>query len=381
MRFASARDFMQIPVRNFRPETSATPPSDPVVGQMWVDTSVTPAKVRWYNGSAWTAADGTSIPAGFITDTHISATANIALSKLATDPLARGNHTGQQPASTISDFADAVRTNRLDQLQAPTVNLDLNGQRLVNVATPVAASDAATKGYVDNARAGISVKDPVRVALRSNVNLNSPGTSLDGVDLAPGDRFLAAAQNTGTDNGIYVYNGPTEAATRAGDADGPGEVVDGSMVAVAEGAFAGYQFIQTNTGSGAPGTWTQGWVVFTMGGQTYTAGTGLVLDGTRFSLEAPVPVNLGGTGAATAVDARANIGALGRYATDLGAITAGSVYTLTHGLGSVDVGVWFRTLDDNRVIDIDWAPASPTALHVYSDMSFAAGALRAVVIG
>jgi hypothetical protein len=44
-----------------------------------------------------------------IVDTDISASAAIALSKLATDPLARANHTGQQTASTISDFNEAAQ--------------------------------------------------------------------------------------------------------------------------------------------------------------------------------------------------------------------------------------------------------------------------------
>jgi hypothetical protein len=380
-RFGSAQDFMQIPVRQFRAETSAVPPSDPVAGQLWTDTSVNPAKVRWWDGTKWVAADGTSIPAGYITDTHISSTAAIALSKLATDPLARANHTGVQPSSTISDFDARVRTSRLDQLAAPTQNLDINGVRLTNVATPVAASDAANKSYVDNARAGLSVKDPVRVVAQGNVNLNSPGTTVDGIALNGGDRFLASRQNTGIQNGIYVYTGASSAATRATDADSAGEVVDGSMLAVAEGTDAGRQYIQTVTASGAPGSWTQDWVVFTMGGQTYTAGNGLSISGTEFSLAAPVSIANGGTGASTAVAARSNLGALTKYAADLGSVSAGVSYSINHGLNSTDVGVWFKTTADNRVIDIDWASTGANTISAYADVSFAAGSLRVVVVG
>lgn len=43
-----------------------------------------------------------------ITDAQISGTANIALSKLATNPIQRANHTGTQLASTISNFNAAV---------------------------------------------------------------------------------------------------------------------------------------------------------------------------------------------------------------------------------------------------------------------------------
>jgi hypothetical protein len=381
MRYASSQDFLRIPVRNFRPDASSTAPADPAPGQLWTDTSVTPNKVRWFDGTNWIAADGTSIPAGFINNSHISGSAGIELSKLATDPLARSNHTGTQPSTTISDFDARVRQSRIDQLTAPNGNVDFNGVRLLNAANPVSGTDVATKTYVDNARAGISVKDPVRVAAQGNVNLASPGAEMDGVALVQGDRFLAPHQNTGTQAGIYIFNGPTTAATRAPDADDSGEVLDGSMLAVAEGTDAGRQYIQVASGSGAPGTWSQDWIIFTMGGQTYLAGNGLSLSGTTFSIDAPVSIENGGTGAASAAAARANLGTLTRWAGDLPALTAGVPHTFTHGLGTTDIGVWFRTKADDRVINIEWAPASPETATVYSDLSFASGAVRAVAIG
>lgn len=52
----------------------------------------------------------TNILDGTIVNGDINASAAIALSKLATDPLARANHTGTQTASTISDFDTQVAT-------------------------------------------------------------------------------------------------------------------------------------------------------------------------------------------------------------------------------------------------------------------------------
>ena len=46
-----------------------------------------------------------------ITNTNINASAAIALSKLATDPLARANHTGTQAMATISDAGNAATKN------------------------------------------------------------------------------------------------------------------------------------------------------------------------------------------------------------------------------------------------------------------------------
>jgi hypothetical protein len=62
-------------------------------------------------GTLATASTITSanITDGTIVNDDISASAAIALSKLASDPLARANHTGTQAASTISDFAEVAR--------------------------------------------------------------------------------------------------------------------------------------------------------------------------------------------------------------------------------------------------------------------------------
>lgn len=381
MRYGSAQDFMNIPVRQFRAEVGSVAPADPQVGQWWTDTSVTPAKVKWWDGTKWVNADGTSIPAGFITDSLINNAAGIQLSKLATDPLARANHTGTQPASTISDFDTQVRSSRLDQLAAPTNNLDFNGIRVTNLAAPVSPSDAANKSYVDNARAGISVKDPVRVVSQGNVNLANPGATIDGVAMNAGDRVLLVAQNNGTQNGIYVWSGASDALTVPNDADSSGDIPDGAIVAVAEGTSANYQYMQEGASGGAPGSWTQDWRVFAIGGQTYTAGNGLSITGTEFSLAAPVSVANGGTGAATPVQARANLGATTKYAGDLGALSAGVTYTINHGLNTTDVVPVFKTTDDNRVIELDWATTGANTIAVYSDLSMAAGAVRVVAVG
>lgn len=55
-------------------------------------------------------------------------------------------------ASLITDFDTQVRTNRLDQMTAPTATVSLNSQRISNLATPTTGTDAATKTYVDNIR-------------------------------------------------------------------------------------------------------------------------------------------------------------------------------------------------------------------------------------
>lgn len=351
------------PVIGLVPESASSAPASPVNGQIWLDT--TGPNVKWSLGGVWK------------------------------NPLARGDHTGTQTASTISDLATVVQAYRLDQFAAPTAPLGLGGQRITSVADPTSPTDGATKQYVDNARAGLSVKDPVRVVAATSINLASLPTAIDGVTLTAGNRFLAAAQTTGAQNGIYTYSTSTGAATRATDADLAGEVFDGSLVAVAEGTAAGSQYIQTATPSGAPGAWTQTWVAYSTGGTSYSAGNGLSLTSNTFtavadpagplavsssgiSLTAPLPVIFGGTGGITAPLARAALGTVGKFAANVGAITGGVALNITHGLGTLDtleptlkdtatgefIGAKFITVDANTVSCTVGASAASGAYRV-----------------
>lgn len=396
-RYGSAIDTSRIPVKGLVPESAGTAPSSPVAGMLWVDTSTSPPAVKYWDGSTWVRANGADLPDGTVTNAKVAAGAAIALSKLATDPLARANHTGTQLASTISNFDTQVRTSRLDQLAAPTSAVAMGGQRVTNVAAPAASTDAVTRQYVDDARAGITgVKDPVRVALTSNVNLSSPGATLDGISMSSGDRFLAAGQSTGSQNGLYTWQGAASAAVRAGDADATGDVLDGTLVAVAEGTYAGGQFIQTGTPSGAPGAWAQTWTQYTTSGTTYLAGAGLTLSGSTFDVAAAdgsitvaadsitvglVPVSKGGTNATTAAGARASLGAVGKYAADLGALTAGAWSNVTHSLGSTDVAVTVKDTSTGEHILLDTKVVDANTVAVRADVAFSAAALRIVVTG
>jgi hypothetical protein len=103
------------------------------------------AKTKLDLGGTITSAD---LVDGTIVNADIDPAAGIALSKLATDPLARANHTGTQIASTISNFDTQVRTNRLDQLAAPTAAVALNAQKITGLADPTNAQDAVTLNYI-----------------------------------------------------------------------------------------------------------------------------------------------------------------------------------------------------------------------------------------
>lgn len=53
-------------------------------------------------------------------------------------------------AAAVSDFNTAVRTNRLDQMAAPTTDVSLNNHKVTNLQDPTTGQHAATKAYVDS---------------------------------------------------------------------------------------------------------------------------------------------------------------------------------------------------------------------------------------
>jgi hypothetical protein len=103
------------------------------------------AKTKLNLGGTITSAD---LVDGTIVASDI-ADGTITAAKMVADPYARANHTGTQLASTISNFDTQVRTNRLDQMAAPTGSVDVNSQKITSLGTPTLNTDAATKAYVD----------------------------------------------------------------------------------------------------------------------------------------------------------------------------------------------------------------------------------------
>lgn len=183
--------------------------------------------------------------------------------------LARGNHTGTQLASTISNFDTQVRTNRLDQMAAPTANVSINERKLTKVSEPTEGLDAANKQYVDAAAsaaaAGLSLKDPVAYASTANVTTTAvTATTLEGscpltVDSetgwAAGTRLLLKDQSVKARNGLWGVTfdesfggsgsfggegkfgeGSKWKLTRTADADTTEEVQQGMFVLVTNGA-------------------------------------------------------------------------------------------------------------------------------------------------
>ena len=188
----------------------------------------------------------------------------------------------------------------------PTGNgtVDVWSKIISNVATPLASTDAATKGYVDAAVEGLHVHAPSAAATPDTLATISAGTvtynngtsgvgatltttgsytTIDGVNIATvGTRILVKNEANAAHNGIYVYSSST-VLTRATDFDTPTEMAGGDFTFVQNGTLyndTGWVMVDPVT---TVGTTPVVWYQFS-GAGTYTAGTGLSLNGTQFSI-------------------------------------------------------------------------------------------------
>jgi hypothetical protein len=79
------------------------------------------------------------------------------------------------------------------------------------------------------------IKTPVRAVAVSNVSVSSPGSTIDGVSLATGDRVLLTGQSIPSQNGIYIFSTSTSTMSRASDLSSSTDFVFGFKVYVREG--------------------------------------------------------------------------------------------------------------------------------------------------
>lgn len=378
--FSAPLDLRKNELRNAVTQNLGTAPPAPVPGLRYYDTVTN--RENYWNSTKWVSLSdivdasqilglgdlalldqvGTAeIALGSITDAQIAATAAIALSKLAVDPLARANHTGIQLAVTISDFDAQVRTNPLNLMATPLASVSMGGQTITNLGAPLNASDAVTKAYADMVATGLDVKDAVQAAAGTNINLAAPGAAIDGVTLAAGNRVLVMGQTVAASNGIYVFNGAAAAMTRAADADSNAEVNNGMFAFVTAGTeFANSGWLMNTPDPVTLGTTPLNFVQFSGAGTSVGTTDRITVTGEQIDIAwtyagqasittlgtittgvwnaTPIDIAHGGTGATTAAAARFALGTIGKYTTNIGNGSA-TTFTITHGLNTKLVGV------------------------------------------
>jgi hypothetical protein len=318
---------------NARVQNLANDPSNPVLGQIYFNTSLN--EMRVYNGTEFeavglngvtaSAAEINILDGATLSTTELNyvdgVTSGIQSQLDAKAPLNTPSFTGDVTLltgdlvfKTGTSFSTTLNheqlgedvtitlpsnsgtvilsTDTVNALTAPTASFSMNSQKITNLATPTGDSDAATKGYVDAARSGLDVKASVRAATTDSegFSVTSPTTlTVDGVELQIGDRFLVKDANTGVGapppaapelNGIYVVTSVTPPAiSRASDADTSAKVTSGMFTFVSEGTVnADSGWVLTTNDPITLGTTELAFAQFSGAGQI-TAGDGLTKDG------------------------------------------------------------------------------------------------------
>lgn len=413
-KFLTPIDLSKLEIQNAALQTVTSFPSTPATGQIVFRTDLKKAFV--YTGDTsldsidgWVAFDGSNIPDstitsakianGSIVDADVNVSADISATKIET-----------------ASFNTKVQANRLDQLSAPTASVNLNSQKITNLAEPTSATDAATKGYVDNAVVGIDWKPSVRAATTGNITLSGEQT-VDGVELVAGNRVLVKNQSTGSENGVYVVS--ATGWSRSSDADTSAEFTSAFAVFVEEGTTnADSGWVLTTDGAITLGTTAIAFTQFTGLGQV-VAGDGLTKNGNTINVVGTanritanadsidiastyvgqtsittlgtvttgtwngttIAVANGGTGATSAGNARTNLSSTAnplpqKYTASVGGATTA---TVTHNLGTTDVIV--QCYQSNALVEADVTVTDANVVTIGFAVAPAAGSIRVVVVG
>ena len=161
---------------------------------------------------------------------------------------------------------------------------------------PSGATDLTNKYYVDSLAIGLSFKNPAVCATTANITLSGLQT-IDGVTVVAGNRVLVKNQTNTAQNGIYAA--ATGAWTRTTDANTWDELVSAFLFVESGTTYAGTAWYCPAQPGGTLGVTGVNWNAFTFT-SNYTAGTGLTLSGTQFSIS-NTGVSAGSYGTASSV--------------------------------------------------------------------------------
>ena len=286
------------------------------------------------NISAGNIAGGNLVQASFFTGTLIDGTSNITITNNGNVTLVAEGNASMVVTDTGANIVGTVNANGVATLGsivtaqitgAGSGNLTLTagsaddyveirptgtgqvhvgGFKIESLGSPTASTDAATKQYVDDVAQGLAVQAPAICGSTDTLAVMSGGTVtydngtagvgatltisgdtltvIDGVTLTVGDRIVIKDEASLPNNGIYTYTSTT-VLTRATDFDTPTEMAGGDFVFVQQGTlYNDTGWVMTDPVT-TVGTSDVTFVQFS-GAGSFTAGAGLTLTGTVFSV-------------------------------------------------------------------------------------------------
>jgi hypothetical protein len=377
-RFESTVDFANHPWLNAVLELIAgNPGTTPVDGRIWYDST--------------------------------NQTIKVMINGMITDLRNRATMTGSQTAATISDFTAAVQAIRWASMQPPNAAVPMGGQQFSGLATATTGGQAVEYAQFQTALANIQVgmdfKEHADIVGLVNINIASPGASINGRAMVAGDRVLLAAQTTTSQRGLWVWNSAATPMTRPADSPtgNTGAIVAGTVVEAFDGTTRTL-YMQTATGTGTNGaiivdtdaqSWSQPFSMTLIAGYgngitggnkvAFLPGTGMAAtgaDGATAGIDTAVVARKLGAVVPTATGGAFTVGA-----TDSGG-TGYQAVTINHALNNVCPLFVLRYgtagADPGQQVETDNKPVSGTdANNLVFNLpnAFAANQYRVTVIG
>lgn len=254
--------------------------------------------------------------------------------------------------------------------------LDFGGSvRITNLPDGVGAQEPATVAQLNAAVEGLNWKDSCRVSTQGNLNLASPGATIDGITMAASDRILVRSQSAAAENGIYIWNGAATPATRALDMNSAAEV-EQATTTVEEGTNAGATYRQTAVNV-TLGTTGLAWSNFgTAAGSASETSQGII----EIATQAEVNTGTDTVRAVVPAYLAASVWASKKFQQTFGDGSATS-YVVTHNLGTEDVAVTVReTGGSKREVVCEVQHTGINSVTLLFDTAPASNALRATVV-
>lgn len=256
-------------------------------------------------------------------------------------------------------------------------DLDFNDvSRILNLPAPSDPDEPARLRDLNSAVEGLAWKDSCRVSTQGNINLSSPGATIDGMTMASGDRVLVRAQTSAPANGVYIWNGAASAMTRALDCSTAGEL-EQAVVSVEEGTDAGTTWRQTSVNF----TLDSGNVVWALFGTSAASASETTAGIAELATQAETDAGTDDARIVTPLKLKTWSLRLRKHAADIGDGSA-TQYDVTHNFGTRDVHIHVRAnADPWAYILVESKALSTNAVRLNFSVAPTTNQFRVVVMG
>lgn len=255
-------------------------------------------------------------------------------------------------------------------------DLDFNSvSKINNLPDATLDQQPATFKQLNAAVEGLQDKGVAVVATQANINLASPGASIDGVTLSASENLvLVRAQTTASENGLYIWNGAAVAMTRAPSMSVSSEF-NNAVIMVAGGTSAGVTYRQTALNP-TVGTTSIAFVTF---GTSVSAASETSAGIAELATQAETDTGTDDLRIVTPLKLKTASFLLRKFSSTFGDGSA-TQYDITHNLNSADCHIAVYVVATGEEVLCDMKRNSVNVVRLNFSSAPASNSLRCVVI-